>query len=59
MLFLYLASSGEKGEAHFTNFGRSLVLKGILFDYVLDISTTLKGYANTDSDTLDSTQGGF
>lgn len=55
MLFPYSASGGEKGEAHITNFGRSLVLKGILFDYVLDISTTLKGYANSDSDTLDST----
>jgi hypothetical protein len=55
MLFPYSASGGEKGVAHFTNFGRSLVLKGILFDYVFDIGTTLKGYANTDSDTLDST----
>jgi hypothetical protein len=55
MLFLYLASSGEKGEAHFINFRRSLVLKGIPFNYVLNISTTLKGYANTDSNTLNST----
>jgi hypothetical protein len=55
MLFPYSASGGRKGEAHFKNFGRSLVLKGILFDYVLDIGTTFKGYANTDSDTLDST----
>ena len=54
MLLPYSASGGEKGEAHFTNHGRSLVLKGILFDYVLDIGTTLKGYANSDSDTIDS-----
>ncbi|KAN0110765.1 HET domain containing protein [Hyaloscypha variabilis] len=54
MLLPYSTSGGEKGEVHFTNHGRSLVLKGILFDYVLDIGTTLKGYANLDSDTIDS-----